>query len=477
MAHIGNWDWDLVTNKLYASDEMCRIFGLTSHEFEASYEAFLNYVHPADRDYIITAYKDVLYGKEFVGTDYRIIRADGEERVVHGQGKVIHNEENIPVRVRGTAQDITERKRTEKALELSEERYRIVAEQTGQLIYDYNFERDATDWAGNVKEITGYSPEAYKNLNLDFLRSRIHPEDLKMFLEKYERFLTCGGIYRTDYRFRKENGEYIYIEDNGVCLKDEKGKVKRIIGAIKNITERKRAEETIANIETVRKKEIHHRIKNNLQVISSLLDLQAEKFKNREHVENSEVLEAFRESQDRVISIALIHEELHEGKGTNELNFSPYLKKLVENLFQTYRLGNLDLSLNTDLEENIFFDIDIAVPLGLIVNEIVSNSLKYAFPGRSKGIIQIKLGREESGEFTRKISGNKKEDYKSNVTNFILTVSDNGIGLPENFNVESADTLGLQLISILVDQLDGRLELERDSGTEFIIRFTVTEKK
>ncbi|MDQ1274833.1 MAG: hypothetical protein QG610_405, partial [Euryarchaeota archaeon] len=354
MAHIGNWDWDLVTNKLYASDEMCRIFGLNSHEFEASYEAFLNYVHPADRDYIITAYTDVLYGKEFVGTDYRIIRADGEERVVHGQGKVIHNEENIPVRVRGTAQDITERKRTEKALELSEERYRIVAEQTGQLIYDYNVERGTTDWAGNVKEITGYGPEAYKNLNLDFLQSRIHPEDLKMFHEKYERFLTSGGIYRTEYRFRKENGEYIYIEDNGVCLKDEKGKVKRIIGAIKNITERKKAEETIANIEIVRKKEIHHRIKNNLQVISSLLDLQAEKFKNREHVENSEVLEAFRESQDRVISIALIHEELHEGKGTNELNFSPYLKKLVENLFQTYRLGNLDLSLNMDLEENIF---------------------------------------------------------------------------------------------------------------------------
>ncbi|MDQ1276450.1 MAG: hypothetical protein QG610_2028, partial [Euryarchaeota archaeon] len=149
-----------------------------------------------------------------------------------------------------------------------------------------------------------------------------------------------------------------------------------------------------------------------------------------------------------------------------------------ENLFQTYRIGNLDLSLNIDLEENIFFDIDIAVPLGLIVNEIVSNSLKYAFPGRSKGMIRIKIGREESGEFARKMSGNKKEDYKSDVTNFILTVSDNGIGLPENFNVDNSDTLGLQLISILVDQLDGRLELERDSGTDFIIRFTtVTEKK
>lgn len=476
MAHIGNWDWDLVTNKLYASDEMCRIFGLNSQEFNPSYEAFLNYVHPADRDYICTAYQEVLNGKELVDTDYRIIRADGEERVVHGQGEVVFSEENIPVRIKGTAQDITERKKTEKALELSEERYRIVAEQTGQLIYDYNVEKGTTNWAGNVKEITGHIPEPYKNLNPDFLQSRIHPEDLEMFLEKYERFLSCGGIYRTEYRFRKEDGNYIYIEDNGVCLKEDKGKVKRIIGAIKDITERKRAEETIANIEIARKKEIHHRIKNNLQVISSLLDLQAEKFKNREHVENSEVLEAFRESQDRVISISLIHEELHEGKGTNELNFSPYLKKLVENLFQTYRLGNLDLSLDMDLEENIFFDIDVAVPLGLIVNEIVSNSLKYAFSGRNKGIIRIKLVREESGEFSRKISENKKVDCKSEVTNFIITVSDDGVGLPENINVESSDTLGLQLISILVDQLDGKLELKRDSGTEIIIRFAVTEK-
>lgn len=477
MANIGNWDWDLVTNELYASDEMCRIFGLNPEEFDASYEAFLNYVHPADRDYIISAYHDVINGKKLVGTDYRIIRADGEERVVHGQGEIIFNEENIPVRIRGTAQDITERKRTEKALELSEERYRIVAEQTGQLIYDYNIDKGIADWAGNVREITGYSPEAYKNLNLDFLRSCIHPEDLKMFLEKYERFLTSGGIYRTEYRFRKENGEYIYIEDNGVCLKNEKGKVKRIIGAIKDITERKRAEETIANIETARKREIHHRIKNNLQVISSLLDLQAEKFKNREHAENSEVLEAFRESQDRVISISLIHEELHEGKGTDTLNFCFYLEKLVENLYETYRLGDIDLSLNMELEENTFFDMDIAVPLGLIINEIVSNSLKYAFSDRNKGTIRIKLCKEENPEFERKISENKKGDYKNEVTNFVLTVSDNGVGLPENFNLENADTLGLQLISILVDQLEGKLELKRDSGTEFTIRFPVTEKK
>jgi two-component sensor histidine kinase len=204
-----------------------------------------------------------------------------------------------------------------------------------------------------------------------------------------------------------------------------------------------------------------------LQVISSLLDLQAEKFNNRECIKDSEVLEAFKESQDRVISMALIHEELYKGGGFETLNFSPYIKELSENLLHTYSLGNTDIGLKMDFEENLFFDMDTAVPLGMIVNELVSNSLKYAFVDRDKGGIQIRLHREESGEYTI-------EDCK--ITTFILTVSDNGIGIPQSFDIENPDTLGIQLVTTLVDQLEGELELIRDNGTEFTIRFTVTEK-
>ena len=165
--------------------------------------------------------------------------------------------------------------------------------------------------------------------------------------------------------------------------------------------------------------------------------------------------------------MALIHEELYKEKGTDTLNFSEYLKKLAENLFQTYRLSSKNIHLNMDLEENAFFDMDTAVPLGIIVNELVSNSLKHAFPGRDKGEIRIKLRREENGEC-------KSEGCKS--TSFILTVSDNGIGIPENLDIEDLDSLGLQLVTSLVDQLDGELELKRNNGTEFTIRFTVTEE-
>jgi two-component sensor histidine kinase len=206
-------------------------------------------------------------------------------------------------------------------------------------------------------------------------------------------------------------------------------------------------------------------------VISSLLDLEAEKFRSREYAEAVEVLNAFRESQDRVMSIALIHEELHKGRGTDTLNFSAYLERLVENLFQTYRVGNVNTNLSIDLEENIFFDMDIAVPLGIITNELVSNSLKYAFLGRDTGKIQIKLQREDSAKHVNKEQGDQKADY--NDTIFILTVSDSGIGIPKDFELEDSNSLGLQLVKILVDQLGGEIELKRDSGTKFCIRFTV----
>ncbi len=341
MAHIGNWEWNLVTGEVSWSGELYRIFERSPQEPGATYDEFLSYVHPDDRDYVNNTVKKSLNGEPVAG-DYRIILANGEERIVHSQVRVTFDETNSPVRVRGIVQDITERKK---------------------------------------------------------------------------------------------------------------------------------AEETLENITIIRKKEIHHRIKNNLQVISSLLDLQAEKFNNRECIKDSEVLEAFRESQERVMSIAFIHEELHEGRGDDALNFSLYLQRLLQNLFQTYRSGNIEICLDLDLGKNIFFDMDIAVPLGMIINEIISNSFKYAFPNRHKGIVQIKLFKEEKignemNNFGEKLSGKG--------TRYTLIVSDDGIGISEKTDFENSETLGLQLVNTLVNQLDGELELKRDNGTKFTIRFTVT---
>jgi PAS domain S-box-containing protein len=239
---------------------------------------------------------------------------------------------------------------------------------------------------------------------------------------------------------------------------------------VTDLTEQKKNEEILANIESARKKEIHHRIKNNLQVISSLLDLEAEKLSSRGCIENSEVFKAFKESQERIMSIALIHEELHEGREVDKLKFSAYLEKLVENLFQTYNLGSTDVSLIMDMEENIFLNMDTAVPLGIIVNELVSNSLKHAFSGRKEGKIEIKLHSDEAGN-----AQIDREKIAEKGTEYTLIVSDDGVGIPEEVDFESSDTLGLQLVNILAEQLDGSIELKSDKGAEFIIKFNTTD--
>jgi two-component sensor histidine kinase len=232
-----------------------------------------------------------------------------------------------------------------------------------------------------------------------------------------------------------------------------------------DINERKRVESALAKVQLARQKEIHHRIKNNLQIISSLLDLQSEQFKGKKSIRELEVLKAFRESQDRVASMALIHEELHKGEQPDTINFSDYIVKLSENLFKTYSVGNTGTKLITDVD-HVYFDMDTAIPLGIVVNELVSNSLKYAFAGKSDGEINITLCRERESKCT---IGNV--DYSK----FILKVSDNGAGIPESVDIENTETLGMQLVRSLVDQLDGELKVKRESGTSFIFRFSAPE--
>jgi two-component sensor histidine kinase len=271
----------------------------------------------------------------------------------------------------------------------------------------------------------------------------------------------------------KKDGSLLCVSVNAKSLLDKDGDFVGSISMLTDITRRKEVEQALANFEIAREKEIHHRIKNNLQVVSSLLDLQAYKFKGRNDIKDSEMIEAFMESQSRVRSMALIHEELYRGGGFQTLNFSEYIEKLTDNLFSTYRFGNIDISLNKDLEENFFLDMDTAVPLGIIVNELVSNIFKHAFSGRDKGEIRIKLHRERKGDFITTREERKCEDCKS--TNLILSVSDNGVGIPENFDIGDLDSLGLQLVTSLVEQLDGELEIKRNNGTEFAIKFIAKE--
>ncbi|WP_269850991.1 PAS domain-containing sensor histidine kinase [Methanosarcina horonobensis] len=467
MAHIGNWNWDIVNNNLFWSDELYRIFGLKPEEFEMTYDLFLTYVHPDDRDYVNSAFKKVL-NEETFNINYRIILADGSERTVHAKTEVIFDGSNVPIRMRGTVQDVTERKIAEEKLRESEEKYRNIVETANEGIFLMDAEFKITYANRRTIELMGYThEETIGSPVMDFICEESRPI-AERSLEKRR----CGIGESYELKLMCKDGSPFWALINAKPFFNKDGNFAGSLCMYTDITKRKEAEEALANIENARKKEIHHRIKNNLQVISSLLDLQAEKFKDREDIKDSEVLEAFRESQDRVISMALIHEELHRNEGLEKLNFSQYINELADNLFLTYRLGNDGTRFSKDIEENIFFDMDTSVPLGIIINELISNSLKYAFQGRYHGEIRVKLHGEEDREY--EIEDREIEDRNS--TAYVLSVSDNGIGIPKELDIGNPESLGLQLVTSLVEQLNGELELERNNGTEFIIRFTVTEK-
>ena len=406
--------------------------------------------------------------------EYEGICADGIKRTFLVNKSTFNNEEGEISGLVTVLQDITELNEVKKIPEINEERYRSFIQNFKGIAFqlDENFIPEFMH--GEVEEITGYCEEEFLSGQVLWI-GIIHPADKPLVVKDIVQIRSSpyNSSRELDFRIIHKSSRIKWVHQTYQKIQGKDGKLDKYQGVIYDINEERNAEETLAKIEIARKQEIHHRIKNNLQVISSLLDLQAETFKNREDIKDSEVLRAFRESQDRVISMALIHEELYKGGGFDTLNFSPYIEKLANNLFLTYRLGNTGINLNMDLEENLFFNMDIAVPLGIIVNELISNSLKHAFIGRDKGEIQIRLCREEDGECINSIVEGKSKDWS---TNFVLTVSDNGVGIFENLDIEELESLGLQIVTSLVDQLDGELELKRNNGTEFTMRFTVTEE-
>lgn len=196
-------------------------------------------------------------------------------------------------------------------------------------------------------------------------------------------------------------------------------------------------------------KEIHHRVKNNMQIISSLMNLQTQ------YVEGEETQDILRESQGRVKSMAMIHENLYQSLSFTNIEFKDYLKKLISDIFYSYGIKKGTIKTELDIDD-ISLNIDTAIPLGLIINELVTNSVKYAFP-KSKGTIKIK--------------------FKSSLDELELTIADDGIGLPKNIDYKKTDSLGLQLVHNLVDQIDGEITLNMSQGTEFKIIFKELEYK
>ena len=239
MAHIGSWDWDIVTNELYWSDEIYRIFGRSPQEFGATYDAFLNYIHPDDRDYVDNAVNQAMKGKPY-SIDHRIVLASGEERIVHEQAEVTFEKGNNPVRMKGIVQDITQRKQTEKALERANAYNRSLIEVSLDPLVTIGPDGKITDVNKATESVTGYSRKEL--IGTDFSNYFTEPEKAK---EGYKQVFREGLVRDYPLEIRNEDGHIIPVLYNASVYRDETGEVIGVFAAARDITELKKAEEKI----------------------------------------------------------------------------------------------------------------------------------------------------------------------------------------------------------------------------------------
>jgi len=360
----------------------------------------------------------------------------------------------------------------EKKLRESEEKYRFLIENQGEGIASVGPDERISFCNPVAEEIFGVPPGQLVGRSLEEFTS---PEAFD-FIRRQTSRRRAGRRDSYETEIIRPNGERRLLVVTVTPWFSDEGRFLGTFGIFRDDTVRRRAQEALekaneelelANRElrneiTVRRrteeqltksleekevllKEIHHRVKNNLQVVSSLLYLQSE------HIKHKQSIDVFKESQDRVKSMALVHERLYKSSDLTMIHFPDYIKDLAAHLFQSYE-ANMDLmGLKIDVDD-LSLDIDTAIPCGLIINELISNSLKHAFPAGVKGEVCIGFHVDDAGTCT-------------------LRVADNGVGFPEEIDFRETESMGLRLVITLTNQLGGEIELDNSRGTTFIITF------
>ena len=349
--------------------------------------------------------------------------------------------------LKATIEITLSKKEEERRWREEEEKYRFLLENISEGIIAGESRGRVIFWNRGAEAIFGYSVDEAVDKPLTF----VMPEEFRRgYQRRIKRVISAGKSEIIGRRFevfglRKDGSKFpLELSINSWRIR---GDVFFICVAL-DITERKKADDKIRAALKEKElllREIRHRVKNNLNLIYSLLNLQSRYIKDRK------ALMMFIESRNRVRSIALINDDLHLLKGQERVDFANYIRNLVARLFHSYGVDTNLIRYKLDVDD-IFMDIKTAVPCGLIISELVSNSFKYAFPRRKKGKICIDL-------------------HKDKQNRFILVVSDNGVGFPEGLDFRSTESLGLQIVADLVEQLKGTIELDRRGGTKFKISF------
>lgn len=427
---------------------LCEIVGYSPAELTTL--TFQDITHPDDLDADV-ALADKLARGEIprYQLEKRYLRKDGTSVDIMLNASILRNQEGAPLYFIAQVEDITERKLAEAALKASEERLNLALDSAQMGIWDLDLTSDTAVRSLRHDQIFGY-PSLLPSWGFASFLTHIIPEDREGTKRSFDHAL-ASGLLCLECRVLWPDQSIHWISAQGrVVSRDPAGSPVRMLGTILDITERKRMEEerarTLQEKETLLK-EVHHRVKNNLQVLSSLFYLQ------RQRTAEEPLRTLLDESRNRIQSIALIHEKLYQSERLAWIDFGDYLKDLTSRLRSAIGAQSPKARISIQADKT-FLDIERAIPCALIVNELVSNSLKHAFPGGRSGEIRITVGL---------VAPDLLE----------LAVSDTGIGFPADLDFKNTKTLGMKLVCSLTNQLRGTVKLSRDGGTRFEIRFSV----
>ncbi|MBN1781112.1 PAS domain S-box protein [bacterium] len=450
MAHLGHWEFDVPAGAYFWSDEFYRICGLEPQSLKPTVETALGLLHPDDRKSIQAALQQVIDRGGSFDLESRIMRPDRSVRIVHSVGELVSDNTGRPIKLIGSFHDITDRKIAEQNVIAEKERAQQYLDVAGVMFIALDNRGLITLANQKVSEILGIREREIIGMNWF---DHFIPQNEREYVRSVFSEILSGKVELNEYvesPVLTKNRSKRIIAWHNTILWNNQGQIMGTLSSGEDITERKKAEEHIrASLEEkeILLQEIHHRVKNNLAIINSLLNLQSIQLANKE-----QAVEAFKESVNRIHSMALVHEILYRSKDFSRIHFGEYIERLIGELVQVFHTGDR-VRINSKIQ-NVRLDLNRAIPCGLILNELITNAMKYAFPKRRSGEIAVTFSTLKSGFYS-------------------LTVSDNGVGLPDDLDIKTSESLGLNLIRILVDQIDGTLDVSVDKGTWINIRFPV----
>lgn len=446
---IGVWEWNVQTGRLTWDIRMYEIYQIDPMIASSTYSMWRDRVHPDDLAGIEGAFAEALIHGSALAQEYRIVLPDDSFRRIKANGVVVRDERGQPRHMIGINIDVSELRQAEESLSASEKRFRSIFEHAPIGIAIVSLDGRWLSVNNATCAIVGYTRMELEQMTFHQVTL---PDDLQADLDHVQQLMEGSApSYQMEKRYVRKDGQIVWVLLTVTLLRDEAGKPLYFLSQIMNISDRKQKEQTIAAAlaeKEVLLKEVYHRVKNNLQVVSSLFNLQLRT------LPEGEARTALRESANRVRAMALVHEKLYRSSNLSSIALDSYIEDMCRQLGTLGAVSQRDIRITTELEP-IEIGLEMAVPVGLQLNELISNSLKHGFPDDRPGHLHIRLARRAPGSDT-----------------ITLEVTDNGVGLPDGLDPRTSTSLGLKLVASLAAQIDGEFDLaSRDDGTHASLTF------